>query len=99
MYCAEESCHLILCMLQVLNYGEGFIAAWIGTPMIVLVQSDHLYMSISWTTEIDEAQTQVNGHFAANLDPLNLWKRELPPVMDPELYGFTNADMDRECVP
>jgi hypothetical protein len=41
----------------------------------------------------------VNGHFAANLDPLNLWKRELPLVMDPELYGFTNADMDRECVP
>jgi 2-oxoglutarate dehydrogenase complex dehydrogenase (E1) component-like enzyme len=41
---------------------------------------------------------QVNGHFAAKLDPLGLYQRELPTVMDPKLYGFTEADMDRECV-
>ena len=40
---------------------------------------------------------QVNGHFAADLDPLGLYQRELPTVMDPKLYGFSETDMDREC--
>ena len=45
------------------------------------------------------APAQVNGHFAANLDPLGLSERELPTVMDPKLYGFSESDMDRECAP
>lgn len=41
---------------------------------------------------------QVNGHFAANLDPLGLWDRgQIPQVLDPALYGFKEEDMDREC--
>ena len=41
---------------------------------------------------------QVNGHFAANLDPLGLWDRgQIPEVLDPALYGFKEEDMDREC--
>ena len=39
---------------------------------------------------------QVNGHFAANLDPLGLEARPHNPELDPASYGFTQADMDRE---
>ncbi|KAK3034419.1 hypothetical protein RJ639_033690 [Escallonia herrerae] len=39
---------------------------------------------------------QVNGHMKAKLDPLGLEKREIPDDLDPALYGFTEADLDRE---
>ncbi|KAK3256664.1 hypothetical protein CYMTET_34209 [Cymbomonas tetramitiformis] len=39
---------------------------------------------------------QVQGHLAANLDPLGLDPREPPIELDPALYGFTEADLDRE---
>ncbi|KAI3900999.1 hypothetical protein MKW92_052531 [Papaver armeniacum] len=39
---------------------------------------------------------QVNGHMKANLDPLALEEREIPDELDPALYGFTEADLDRE---
>jgi 2-oxoglutarate dehydrogenase E1 component len=39
---------------------------------------------------------QVNGHFAANLDPLGLDNRPTPQDLDPEYYGFTEKDLDRE---
>lgn len=39
---------------------------------------------------------QVNGHFKANLDPLRLSSRPVPADLDPALYGFTEADLDRE---
>jgi 2-oxoglutarate dehydrogenase complex dehydrogenase (E1) component-like enzyme len=39
---------------------------------------------------------QVNGHFAAQLDPLGLDKRPLHTELDPATYGFSEADMDRE---
>lgn len=39
---------------------------------------------------------QVNGHFAANLDPLGLDTRPLPTELDPAFYGFTDKDLDRE---
>jgi 2-oxoglutarate dehydrogenase complex dehydrogenase (E1) component-like enzyme len=41
---------------------------------------------------------QTQGHFAADLDPLGLDKRQPPVVLDPALYGFTEADLDREYV-
>ena len=41
---------------------------------------------------------QVLGHFAANLDPLGLDHRPVPPQLDPAYYGFQESDMDRECV-
>lgn len=41
---------------------------------------------------------QTQGHFAASLDPLKLDQREVPIVLDPALYGFTDGDLDRECV-
>lgn len=39
---------------------------------------------------------QVNGHMKAKLDPLNLDDRKMPMELDPALYGFTEADLDRE---
>ncbi|KAK7837834.1 2-oxoglutarate dehydrogenase [Quercus suber] len=39
---------------------------------------------------------QVNGHTKAKLDPLGLEEREIPAELDPALYGFTEADLDRE---
>ncbi|KAM0030997.1 putative oxoglutarate dehydrogenase (succinyl-transferring) [Helianthus debilis subsp. tardiflorus] len=39
---------------------------------------------------------QVYGHMKANLDPLGLEPREIPDDLDPALYGFTEADLDRE---
>lgn len=39
---------------------------------------------------------QVLGHFAANLDPLGLDKRQAPPQLDPAYYGFKDSDLDRE---
>jgi len=39
---------------------------------------------------------QVNGHMKAKLDPLNLEEREIPEDLDPALYGFSEADLDRE---
>jgi 2-oxoglutarate dehydrogenase E1 component len=35
------------------------------------------------------------GHFAANLDPLNIEKPKQLPELQPEHYGFTTADYDR----
>jgi len=39
---------------------------------------------------------QVNGHMKAKLDPLGLDDRQPPLELDPALYGFTDADLDRE---
>jgi len=39
---------------------------------------------------------QINGHSIANLDPLSLSNHEVPVSLDPSLYGFTEADMDRD---
>eukprot|EP01018_Ginkgo_biloba_P020671 Gb_03657 [translate_table: standard] len=39
---------------------------------------------------------QVNGHMKARLDPLGLEQREIPLDLEPGLYGFTEADLDRE---
>lgn len=41
---------------------------------------------------------EVMGHFHAQLDPLGLDQRPKLPELDPAYYGFTDADMDRECV-
>lgn len=42
------------------------------------------------------AVLQVNGHFAATLDPLGLDKRPTNLELDPATYGFTERDLDRE---
>ncbi|CAB4301112.1 unnamed protein product [Prunus armeniaca] len=39
---------------------------------------------------------QVNGHMKAKLDPLGLEERAIPDDLDPCLYGFSEADLDRE---
>lgn len=39
---------------------------------------------------------QVSGHYAAKLDPLELDDRAQPIELDPALYGFSEADLDRE---
>lgn len=39
---------------------------------------------------------QVNGHMKAKLDPLGLDDRKIPLELDPALYGFTEADLDRD---
>ena len=36
------------------------------------------------------------GHLTANLDPLNLYRPELPSGLDPSYYGFEEKDMDRK---
>ncbi|MGI9408300.1 MAG: 2-oxoglutarate dehydrogenase E1 component, partial [Hyphomicrobiaceae bacterium] len=38
---------------------------------------------------------RVRGHLAAQLDPLELTKRDAHPELQPQTYGFTNADYDR----
>ena len=38
---------------------------------------------------------RVRGHLMANLDPLGLEKRPPHPELEPETYGFGEADMDR----
>ncbi|KAM2004398.1 hypothetical protein ACFX15_027853 [Malus domestica] len=38
---------------------------------------------------------QVSGHMKAKLDPLGLEERDIPDDLDPALYGFTEADLDR----
>jgi len=39
---------------------------------------------------------RVNGHLAANLDPLGIEKPVVHPELTPEFYGFTAADLDRK---
>jgi hypothetical protein len=39
---------------------------------------------------------QVNGHFAATLDPLGLDTRPPHDELDPHSFGFSESDMDRE---
>src|SRR4051812_30623791 len=38
---------------------------------------------------------RVRGHLAAQLDPLDLTKREIPADLTPGYHGFTDADLDR----
>jgi 2-oxoglutarate dehydrogenase E1 component len=38
---------------------------------------------------------RIRGHLLAKLDPLGLEKREPHPELEPESYGFTEADYDR----
>ncbi len=38
---------------------------------------------------------RVRGHLEASLDPLGLLKPEPHPELDPETYGFMDADLDR----
>ncbi len=38
---------------------------------------------------------RINGHLLANLDPLEMEKRDIPPELDPAYFGFTEADYDR----
>ncbi|HET9428303.1 MAG TPA: 2-oxoglutarate dehydrogenase E1 component [Allosphingosinicella sp.] len=38
---------------------------------------------------------RVRGHLAADLDPLGLVKRDMPPDLTPEFHGFTGAALDR----
>ncbi|KAG0477475.1 hypothetical protein HPP92_014316 [Vanilla planifolia] len=39
---------------------------------------------------------QVSGHLKAKVDPLGLDQYEIPEDLDPAIYGFTEADLDRE---
>jgi 2-oxoglutarate dehydrogenase E1 component len=39
---------------------------------------------------------RMRGHLHANLDPLSLKAEEAAPELDPQSYGFTEADMDRK---
>lgn len=38
---------------------------------------------------------RIRGHLQASLDPLNQVEKTYHPELDPETYGFTDADMDR----
>ena len=39
---------------------------------------------------------QMSGHEMATLDPLGMEKKNINVALDPELYGFTEKDLDRE---
>ena len=39
---------------------------------------------------------RINGHLIANLDPLNLHKKNYHPELDYKSYGFSENDLDRE---
>ena len=38
---------------------------------------------------------RIRGHLSANLDPLHIEPPKLHPELEPAMYGFTEADMDR----
>jgi len=38
---------------------------------------------------------RIRGHLVADLDPLGMRDQTVHPELDPESYGFTDADMDR----
>ena len=38
---------------------------------------------------------RIRGHLQASLDPLDLVEKTYHPELDPETYGFTDADLDR----
>ena len=38
---------------------------------------------------------RVRGHLAADLDPLGLVRRDMPPELTPEFHGFSGEDLDR----
>ncbi len=38
---------------------------------------------------------RINGHLIANLDPLNLHKKNYHPELDYKSYGFSESDLDR----
>ena len=39
---------------------------------------------------------RIRGHLIANLDPLQLQKKEEHPELKPETYGFKNKDYNRK---
>jgi len=39
---------------------------------------------------------RINGHLIANLDPLNIAKKDYHPELDYKSYGLTNNDLDKE---
>ena len=39
---------------------------------------------------------RIRGHLIANLDPLDIQKKEEHPELKPETYGFTKKDYDRK---
>ena len=39
---------------------------------------------------------RINGHLIADLDPLNISKKDFHPELDYKSYGFTNNDLDRD---
>ena len=39
---------------------------------------------------------RINGHLIANLDPLNLQKKNYHPELDFKSYGFKDSDLDRQ---
>ena len=39
---------------------------------------------------------RIRGHLIANLDPLNLQKKDEHPELKPETYGFSKNDYDRK---
>jgi len=38
---------------------------------------------------------RIRGHLSANLDPLHIEPPKLHPELEPAMYGFTEADLDR----
>ncbi|HZZ30240.1 MAG TPA: 2-oxoglutarate dehydrogenase E1 component [Pirellulales bacterium] len=68
-----------------------------STPSQVTPQSgDQLGMAVL-QDRVDQLirAYRVRGHLVARLDPLGFPRPELPEL-DPEFYGFTSSDMDRE---
>lgn len=80
-------------------YGQFAEGGKVGLPPVAAAAAD-----AASTQTIQESMRllllvrafQVNGHQMANLDPLGLDDRPPPMELDPALYGFTEADLDRE---
>ncbi|PKI62089.1 hypothetical protein CRG98_017462 [Punica granatum] len=69
-------------------YLEELQRAWEADPNSTIQESMRLLLLVR--------AYQVNGHMKAKLDPLGLEEREIPDELDLALYGFTEADLDRE---
>eukprot|EP00976_Prorocentrum_cordatum_P102725 1193182-Prorocentrum_minimum.AAC.2 len=80
---------------------EGFVNYQKGAPATSQAAShaptvSHQTIQESMRLMLLVRAYQVNGHLKSKLDPIGIDNRKVPIELDPALYGFTEADLERE---